>query len=127
VQDEFRRRENFTIMMMTAGALVAYPNNGIGFIAGLITAVILAMTRLGLRPWWDSFYGALKSTPGEWKHQNQIRPVSPMSEPSKDGSHSGYHDEQTPIDHLCDKPKSTRTNQPELNAPVKKAPSTNSK
>jgi hypothetical protein len=50
VQDEFRRRENFTIMMMTAGALVAYSNYGIGFIAGLITAVILAMTRLGLRP-----------------------------------------------------------------------------
>jgi hypothetical protein len=114
-------------MMMTAGALVAYSNDGIGFMAGLITAVILAMTRLGLRHWWDSFYGALKSIPREWKHQNQIRPVLPTSEPGEDGSHNGYHDEQTPIDHLCDKQKSTPTNQPELNAPVKKAPSTSSK
>lgn len=69
-QDDVRKRENFTIMLLTAGALVAYSNDGIGFLAGLVSAVILSMERLGLSTWYQHTLEGFKSFPREWKDQS---------------------------------------------------------
>ncbi|CAO3686554.1 unnamed protein product [Rhizopus stolonifer] len=69
--DEARRRENFTIMLLTAGSLIAYSNDGIGFLAGLVSAFLLSVQRLGLKSCLYSCSEALKSIPQRWKDQSK--------------------------------------------------------
>lgn len=69
--DEARRRENFTIMLLTAGSLIAYSNDGIGFLAGLVSAFLLSVQRLGLKSCLYSCLEALKSIPQRWKDQGK--------------------------------------------------------
>lgn len=69
-EDDMRKRENFTILLLTAGSLVAYSNDGIGFVAGLVSAALLAMQRLGLRTWAQRTLEGFKSVPSVWRDQS---------------------------------------------------------
>ncbi|CEG76031.1 hypothetical protein RMATCC62417_10987 [Rhizopus microsporus] len=67
--DDTRKRENFTLMLLTAGALVAYSNDGIGFVTGLVSAVLLSVQRLGVREWWHQLSKGIQSIPQRWTSQ----------------------------------------------------------
>jgi MFS superfamily sulfate permease-like transporter len=77
--DEHRKRENFTIMLLTAGSLVAYSNDGIGFCAGLVSAALLSMQRLGLRDWFKYTLDGFKSVPRVWRDQSLVSPALPVT------------------------------------------------
>lgn len=68
--DDVRKRENFTILLLTAGALVAYSNDGIGFLSGLVSAALLSMQRLGLNTWVSHTVQGFKSVPQQWRDQS---------------------------------------------------------
>jgi MFS superfamily sulfate permease-like transporter len=70
VNDNDRKRENFVIMLLTTGSLVAYSNDGIGFVAGLVSAVLLSMQRLGIRKWFKLTLVGFKSVPRVWRDQS---------------------------------------------------------
>lgn len=82
--DEALKRENFTIMLLTTGTLVAYSNDGIGFVSGLVSATLLSMQRLGLRTWFERTLDGFKSVPREWRDQSlkvpQTLPVATVNE-----------------------------------------------
>ncbi|CEI94520.1 hypothetical protein G6F70_003176 [Rhizopus microsporus] len=67
--DDTRKRENFTLMLLTAGALVAYSNDGIGFVTGLVSAILLSVQRLGVREWWHQLSKGIRSIPQRWINQ----------------------------------------------------------
>ncbi|CEG72827.1 hypothetical protein RMATCC62417_08313 [Rhizopus microsporus] len=67
--DDTRKRENFTLMLLTAGALVAYSNDGIGFVTGLVSAILLSVQRLGVREWWHQLSKGIRSIPQRWISQ----------------------------------------------------------
>ncbi|KAI7895777.1 uncharacterized protein EV154DRAFT_494881 [Mucor mucedo] len=75
-QDEVRKRENFTIMLLTTGSLVAYSNDGIGFISGLVSAALLSMQRLGIRTWFEHTMQGFRSVPQQWRDQSLQVPQS---------------------------------------------------
>lgn len=77
--DEYRKRENFTIMLLTTGSLVAYSNDGIGFCAGLVSATLLSMQRLGLRNWFKHTLDGFKSVPRVWRDQNLVSLTLPVT------------------------------------------------
>lgn len=83
-QDEGRKRENFTIMLLTTGALVAYSNDGIGFVSGLVSAALLSMQRLGLRTWFSRTMQGFRSVPQQWRDQSlkvpQMLPIAVLNE-----------------------------------------------
>ncbi|KAH8556387.1 hypothetical protein BGW37DRAFT_510961 [Umbelopsis sp. PMI_123] len=60
VTDESIKYENFLIMLITTGSLVAFSNDGIGFLTGMIAAVLLAVQRLGPRVWYERFIEGVK-------------------------------------------------------------------
>ncbi|KAI9473970.1 MAG: hypothetical protein EXX96DRAFT_580048 [Benjaminiella poitrasii] len=76
VEDDTKRRENFTIMLLTTGSLVAYSNDGIGFCAGLVSAALLALQRLGLKAWLRELKDGLWSVPSVWRNQRVVLPVA---------------------------------------------------
>jgi hypothetical protein len=45
--------ENFLVMLITTGSLVAFSNDGIGFLTGMVAAAIVAAQRLGPRCWYE--------------------------------------------------------------------------
>ncbi|RUP49440.1 hypothetical protein BC936DRAFT_142515 [Jimgerdemannia flammicorona] len=47
-KDEIQR-ENYLVMLVTMGMLVAFKNDGIGFVAGCVAAVLLFWQRVGWR------------------------------------------------------------------------------
>ncbi|KAI9359440.1 hypothetical protein BD770DRAFT_342782 [Pilaira anomala] len=67
--NEMLKRENFTMMLLTTGTLVAYSNDGIGFVCGLVSATLLSMQRLGIRIWFDHTLDGFKSVPQVWRDQ----------------------------------------------------------
>ncbi|KAI7850540.1 hypothetical protein BDC45DRAFT_572778 [Circinella umbellata] len=79
VSDEVKQKENWTVMLVTMAALVAYSNDGIGFLAGLVTALILAVERLGIRKWFEEFIRALKDLPHKWKNQEAFQYNKPCN------------------------------------------------
>ncbi|KAI9262731.1 hypothetical protein BY458DRAFT_587835 [Sporodiniella umbellata] len=68
--DENRKKENFTIMLLTAGSLIAYSHDGIGFLAGLTSAFLLAFQRLGPKACLNSVLKSVYSIPQKWKDQS---------------------------------------------------------
>ncbi|KAI9020906.1 hypothetical protein CLU79DRAFT_204578 [Phycomyces nitens] len=69
VESDVIRAENWTIMLVTMGALVAFSNDGIGFVTGLVVAVLLSVQRLGIRTWFAHFVEAIRVLPSKWKDQ----------------------------------------------------------
>ncbi|KAI8376404.1 uncharacterized protein BYT42DRAFT_385458 [Radiomyces spectabilis] len=67
--DEERKRENWTIMLVTMGALVGFSNDGIGFLTGLVAAVLLSVQRLGVRLWFQHTWTGFRELPQRWKDQ----------------------------------------------------------
>lgn len=53
--------EHFLVMLVTTGSLVAFSNDGIGFLTGMVTAAIIAAQRLGARCWFERCVKRLKS------------------------------------------------------------------
>jgi hypothetical protein len=47
-------------MLITTGSLVAFSNDGIGFLTGMVAAVLLAVQRLGPRVWYERFIEGVK-------------------------------------------------------------------
>ncbi|CEP16428.1 hypothetical protein [Parasitella parasitica] len=86
--DDYRRRENFTVMLLTAGSLVAYSNDGVGFCAGLVSAALLSMQRLGLRDWSIHTLNGFKSVSRVWRDQNLIPLALPVAHSSSSSSSS---------------------------------------
>ncbi|OBZ81994.1 Molybdate transporter 1 [Choanephora cucurbitarum] len=76
IVDESIKRENFVIMLLTTGSLVAYSNDGIGFVAGLASACLLSIQRLGFVGWANSTWAATQSIPRVWKYQGPQLPVT---------------------------------------------------
>ncbi|KAI9484687.1 hypothetical protein BDB00DRAFT_792655 [Zychaea mexicana] len=72
VHDEMKQKEKWTTMLMTMGVILTYGNFGIGFLAGLVAALILAAQRLGTRAWYRSFMQGIKDIPSKWKHQDSF-------------------------------------------------------
>ncbi|KAI7868481.1 hypothetical protein BDF14DRAFT_1793765 [Spinellus fusiger] len=70
VQDEVLKRENWTIMLVSMGALVAFSNDGIGFLTGLVVAILLSLERLGIRTWWSHFCQAFRQLPSKWRNHH---------------------------------------------------------
>ncbi|KAI9244463.1 hypothetical protein BDA99DRAFT_529043 [Phascolomyces articulosus] len=70
VEDEDRQKENWTILLVTMGTIIAYSNVGIGFVSGLITALLLAIQRLGFYAWYICFIQGIKDIPSKWKQQD---------------------------------------------------------
>ncbi|KAG1101546.1 hypothetical protein G6F42_017492 [Rhizopus arrhizus] len=89
--DEYRKRENFTVMLLTTGSLVAYSNDGIGFCAGLVSAALLSMQRLGLKEWYKHTLDGFKSVPRVWRDQNLVSPALPLS-----AQEDGHDERQCP-------------------------------
>lgn len=67
--NEMLKRENFTMMLLTTGTLVAYSNDGIGFVCGLVSATLLSMQRLGISTWLNHTLDGFKSVPQVWRDQ----------------------------------------------------------
>ncbi|CAO3623781.1 unnamed protein product [Cunninghamella blakesleeana] len=63
--DENKKTEKWIIMLVTAAVISIY-NTGIGFLAGLVAAVLLSMQRLGLKNWFASFIESIKLIPKHW-------------------------------------------------------------
>jgi MFS superfamily sulfate permease-like transporter len=82
VHDNDQKRENFVIMLLTMGSLVAYSNDGIGFVAGLVSAALLSMQRLGMRKWFKHTLAGFKSVPRVWKDQSLKAENLPIASPS---------------------------------------------
>lgn len=61
VADERIKYENFLIMLITMGALVAFSNDGIGFLTGMAGAVLLAVQRFGPKLWYERFMEGVKT------------------------------------------------------------------
>ncbi|KAI7907856.1 uncharacterized protein BX663DRAFT_12969 [Cokeromyces recurvatus] len=76
IEDVEKQRENFTIMLLTAGALVSYSNDGIGFCAGLVSAILLAMQRLGIKEWSKLARENICSVPHVWRNQHLESPIT---------------------------------------------------
>ncbi|KAG2182326.1 hypothetical protein INT43_007256 [Umbelopsis isabellina] len=53
--------EHFLVMLVTTGSLVAFSNDGIGFLTGMVTAAIIAAQRLGARCWFERCVNRLQS------------------------------------------------------------------
>ncbi|KAJ2964230.1 hypothetical protein NQZ79_g807 [Umbelopsis isabellina] len=53
--------ENFLVMLVTTGSLVAFSNDGIGFLTGMVTAAVIAAQRLGARCWFERCVKRIKS------------------------------------------------------------------
>lgn len=68
IYDEKKQKENWTIMLITMGAIIAYSNIGIGFVAGLVVALLLPVQRLGVREWYVSFIQGIRDIPSKWRH-----------------------------------------------------------
>ena len=79
VDDEAKQKENWTVMLVTMAVVVAYSNDGIGFLAGLVTAFILAVERLGIREWFKAFIKAVKDLPHNWKNQEAFQYNKPCA------------------------------------------------
>ncbi|KAI9244464.1 hypothetical protein BDA99DRAFT_472579 [Phascolomyces articulosus] len=73
VTDEAKQKENWTIMLVTMGVIIAYSNDGVGFLSGLVAALILAVQRLGIRAWFKSFFAGIREMPSKWKHQEAFQ------------------------------------------------------
>jgi subtilisin family serine protease len=43
------------------GSLVAFSNDGIGFLAGMVGSVLLAIQRLGAKEWYEQFKEGVNS------------------------------------------------------------------
>jgi hypothetical protein len=61
VEDERIKYENFLVMIITMGSLVAFSNDGIGFLTGMIGSVLLAIQRLGPSNWYEQFKEGIMS------------------------------------------------------------------
>lgn len=48
-------------MLITMGSLVAFSNDGIGFLTGIVGAVLLAVQRLGPKLWYERFMEGVKA------------------------------------------------------------------
>ncbi|KAL0095543.1 hypothetical protein J3Q64DRAFT_1857384 [Phycomyces blakesleeanus] len=83
VENNTIRAENWTIMLATMGALVAFSNDGIGFVTGLVVAVLLSVQRLGVQAWWEHFVEAIRVLPSKWKdqHGESQSPCLPLHQP----------------------------------------------
>lgn len=88
VIDDSIKKENFLILLFTAGALVAYSNDGIGFVTGIVSAILLSMQRLGLVGWGKSFMENLMLIPEYWLNQQNSSVALPtiQNNQSSDGS-----------------------------------------
>lgn len=95
-RDDIKKRENFTIMLITAGALVAYSNDGIGFLSGLLSAVILSMQRLGIKTWYRHTIEGIRSIPEQWKDQSLKVPqqILPVVQEGSFDNESRQHEER---------------------------------
>ncbi|KAJ8658657.1 hypothetical protein O0I10_005697 [Lichtheimia ornata] len=94
VTEEWKQRENWTIMLITMGAIIAFSNDGIGFLTGLVTAVLLAMQRLGPIQWCRCVIDGIKMLPYNWKHQDafvyrkassDVKPIMDADDTRRDG------------------------------------------
>ncbi|KAI8979433.1 hypothetical protein BDF20DRAFT_819095 [Mycotypha africana] len=97
-EDEFRKREDFVVMLLTTGSLVAYSNDGIGFCTGLVSAALLSIQRLGLKTWFRNVTNSIKSIPYVWTHQTfkplEI-PIAQRMETSEEGISVASNHKQT--------------------------------
>ncbi|KAF7730170.1 hypothetical protein EC973_002778 [Apophysomyces ossiformis] len=67
------QKDAWTLMMTTAGALVAFGNDGIGFLTGLVVAILLALQRLGVRVWCVQTIQAIRELPQKWRDQQTLQ------------------------------------------------------
>ncbi|KAI8048133.1 uncharacterized protein B0P05DRAFT_564602, partial [Gilbertella persicaria] len=91
IKDEIHKRENFVILLLTTGSLVAYSNDGIGFVAGLVSAALLSMQRLGLKTWIKYTWEGIKSVPYVWKDQTMKKFELPTT------VSTNLHEETVPV------------------------------
>lgn len=63
-------------MLITMGSLVAFSNDGIGFLAGMVGSVLLAIQRLGAKVWYDQFKEGFKSIKLQKKNAENHIPVA---------------------------------------------------
>ncbi|KAI8581924.1 hypothetical protein K450DRAFT_206868 [Umbelopsis ramanniana AG] len=61
VEDDRIKYENFLVMLITMGSLVAFSNDGIGFLTGMVGSVLLAIQRLGPKDWYEQFKEGVRS------------------------------------------------------------------
>ncbi|ORX60544.1 hypothetical protein DM01DRAFT_1404792 [Hesseltinella vesiculosa] len=85
--DEEKKKEKWVVMLVTAGVLVSFGNAGIGFVAGMLAAILLALQRLGFRRWCQELVACIKAIPQNWKNQRNyatghMLPTSTLSEES---------------------------------------------
>ena len=73
VHDPVKQKENWTIMLITMGVIIVFSNDGIGFLSGLVAALILAVERLGLREWFNKFIEGVRDIPYKWKHHDAFQ------------------------------------------------------
>jgi hypothetical protein len=91
ITDERIKYENFLVMLITSGLLVAFSNDGIGFLTGMVGALLLALQRLGPQLWCERFMERAKALkPGKRQEDLVTLPSTTSSEESNADS--------TPID-----------------------------
>lgn len=64
--DEVKQKENYLVMLVTMGTILAFSNVGIGFLCGMGSAILLAVQRLGLRQWRINVWEGIRALPGIW-------------------------------------------------------------
>ncbi|KAG0163845.1 hypothetical protein DFQ30_010877 [Apophysomyces sp. BC1015] len=70
--DTETQKDNWTLLMATAGVLAAFGNAGIAFVAGLVIAILLSIQRLGVRAWSVQAIKAVRNLPQKWRDQHSI-------------------------------------------------------
>ncbi|KAI9319356.1 hypothetical protein BX666DRAFT_2025657 [Dichotomocladium elegans] len=94
VTEEWRQRENWTLLLITMGAILAFSNDGIGFLTGLVSAVLLSIQRLGPVEWSKAMWDNAKLIPYHWRHQGVLaynkagsdaKPVMDPEDPRNEG------------------------------------------
>lgn len=73
VQEDWKQRDNWVILLVTMGALTVFSNDGIGFLAGMGAAILLSMQRLGIRGWCLAVIDGLKKVPHYLSNENTLR------------------------------------------------------
>ncbi|KAI9484683.1 hypothetical protein BDB00DRAFT_965006 [Zychaea mexicana] len=111
VYDEVKQKENWTVMLVTLGVIIAYGNDGIGFLSGLVAALILSVQRLGIREWFGALVRNIKEMPTIWRHQDafQYKPQNVENKAHEESIESDRQPNETYSHPTLPKPVTSNT------------------
>ncbi|KAJ2847257.1 hypothetical protein IWW36_003945 [Coemansia brasiliensis] len=103
-QDEYRRRHDFVVLLITAAALVGFANDGLGFLLGMATALALWIHRRmrpGSIPLLPAAHGRPSSLLGSQASSKASTSSASFAVPKPSASDSRQQKAQAAMDTCC--------------------------